>query len=73
MFFLAAAKARFGDLMRGVNLRGASFNEQLAERYLLVEVGSAGNTLDEATYAGALLGKALAETIRQLAAESGEN
>ena len=56
----AAAKARYGDLMRGVNLRGASFNEQLAERYLLVEVGSAGNTLDEAKAGARRFAEALA-------------
>lgn len=59
----AAAKARFGDLMRGVNLRGASFNEQLAERYLLVEVGSAGNTLDEAKAGARRFAEALAEVM----------
>ena len=34
---------------------------------LLIEVGSQGNTLDEAQYAGELVGQALSETIRQLA------
>ena len=61
----AAAKARFGDLMRGVNLRGASFNEQLAERYLLVEVGSAGNTLDEAKAGARRFAEALAAAMGQ--------
>lgn len=39
-------------MMRNINLRSASFNEQLASRYLLVEVGSAGNTLESAKEAG---------------------
>ena len=47
----SAAWEKYPDLMRNVNLRGASFNEQLAERYLLVEIGSAGNTLAEAKLA----------------------
>ncbi len=34
--------------VRHMNLRSASFNQQLAKRYLLLEVGSCGNTLDEA-------------------------
>lgn len=34
--------------VRHMNLRSASFNQQLAKRYLLLEIGSCGNTLDEA-------------------------
>lgn len=58
-----AARALYPDLMRGVNLRGPSFNEQLAERYLLVEVGSAGNTLDEAKEGARRFAEALAAVI----------
>jgi|GEM_PF-1027924 len=36
------------QLVRRMNLRKASFNQQLCERYLLLEVGTCGNTLDEA-------------------------
>lgn len=35
-------------LVRHMNLRGASFNQQLCEHYLLLEVGTCGNTLAEA-------------------------
>lgn len=35
-------------LVRHMNLRGASFNQQLCEHYLLLEVGTCGNTLTEA-------------------------
>jgi len=42
---LFGAKENF---VRPINLRGASFNEQLSERYLLLEVGTCGNTLEEA-------------------------
>lgn len=59
----AAAGAKYPDLMRGVNLRGASFNEQLAERYLLVEVGSAGNTLAEAKAGARKFAEVLAKVI----------
>ena len=59
----AAAGERYPDLMRGVNLRGASFNEQLAERYLLVEVGSAGNTLAEAKAGARRFAKVLSEVL----------
>ncbi len=36
------------ELIRHMNLRSASFNQQLADRYLLLEVGTCGNTLAEA-------------------------
>jgi len=36
------------ELMRPINLRSASFNQQLCEGYLLLEVGSCANTLAEA-------------------------
>ena len=48
----SAAQTKYPGMMRNINLRSASFNEQLAERYLLVEVGSAGNTLESAKEAG---------------------
>lgn len=47
-----AAHTKYPGMMRNINLRSASFNEQLASRYLLVEVGSAGNTLESAKEAG---------------------
>ena len=58
-----AADEAYPGMMRNVNLRGASFNEQLAERFLLVEVGSAGNTLAEAKEAGRRFGEVLAGVI----------
>ena len=36
------------NLVRHMNLRGASFNQQLCRNYILLEVGSCGNTLAEA-------------------------
>lgn len=51
-------------LMRPINLRGASFNEQLAPGSLLIEVGSAGNTLSEAKYAAERLTYSLVGMIR---------
>ena len=59
----AAAGERYPGLMRNVNLRGASFNEQLAERYLLVEVGSAGNCLAEAKLAAERFAEVFAAVI----------
>ena len=51
------------DLMRPLNLMASRYNQQLSTGYLLVEVGSEGNTLEEAVYSGELLGKTLAELL----------
>lgn len=53
----SAAEEKYPGFMRNINLRGASFNQQLAERFLLVEVGSAGNTPGEALEAGYRFGE----------------
>lgn len=59
-----AAKEEYPDLMRSINLRGASFNQQLAGRYLLVEVGSAGNTVEEAILAGERFARVFGEVTK---------
>ena len=45
-------------LARPLNIRGASFNEQFRTGSLLVEIGSSGNTLEEAGLAGRLFARA---------------
>ena len=52
-------------LARPINLRGASFNEQFRAGSMLVEVGSSGNTLDEAKLAARLFARALADTMER--------
>ena len=42
------------------------YNQDLTPGSLLIEVGSQGNTLEEAVYAGSLIGNTLAETIRRI-------
>jgi len=54
---------KYPDLMRSINLRGPSFNEQLADRFLLVEIGSAGNTLSSSIEAGKRFAEAFAKTV----------
>ena len=54
---------RFPGIMRSIDLRGASFNQQYGAGFLLVEIGSCGNTLDEAKNAARLLGGGVAEMI----------
>ena len=53
------------NLARPINLRGASFNEQFRSGSMLVEVGSSGNTLDQAKLAGRLFARALASTMEK--------
>lgn len=48
---------------RAVSLRNSSYNQELAPHSLLLEVGSAGNTVSEAIDAGIRIGTALAELI----------
>lgn len=53
-------------LARPITLRSASFNQQLSCGFLLVEVGSHGNTLQEALSAGRLFAQAAGETLLKL-------
>ena len=50
-------------LMRSINLRCESFNEQYSKGSLLVEVGTAGNCLSEATRSARLFADAVSEVI----------
>ena len=53
----------YPGLMRPINLRRQRFNEHLRTGGLLLEVGSSGNTLQEALTAVRLFGNALADRI----------
>lgn len=49
----------YPGLMRPVNLRSSRFNQQLSTGSIIVEVGSDGNTLDEALAAARIFGSEL--------------
>ena len=51
------------SMMRDINLRSASFNEQYTKGSLLIEVGSAGSSLSEAKESGIRLARQLAREI----------
>lgn len=53
----------FPTLMRPISVVYANYNQGLAPGSLLVEVGTAGNSLDEAIYAGRLFAEGFAETV----------
>lgn len=55
---------RYDGLMRPLSTVGSRYNQHLHAGYLLVEVGSEGNTVAEAVYSAQLLGKTLAELLK---------
>ena len=59
-----ALSDRCPTLMRDVNLRSASFNQQYTKGSLLIEAGAAGCTVDEALASVDLLADALIDEIR---------
>ncbi|MBP3377377.1 MAG: stage II sporulation protein P, partial [Clostridia bacterium] len=52
------------SLVRYMNLRNASFNQQLCNRYLLLEIGTCGNTLEEALSSAEFAANAFARLVR---------
>lgn len=65
--FALALQSRLCDtypgLMRQINLRGAAFNQQYCDGYLLLEIGSSGNTLQEAKASARLFAAVYADVI----------
>lgn len=51
------------EMVRHMNLRRASFNQQICERYLLLEMGTCGNTLDEAKESARISAEVFADMI----------
>lgn len=56
--------ADYGELMRPLSLTGARYNQFLAPGALLIEMGSEGNTLEEALYSGHLLGQSIVKLLK---------
>ena len=56
----SVCEEKFPGLMRPVYFCQRKYNMDLSPNNLLIEVGSCANTLEEATYAGRLLGNSLA-------------
>lgn len=57
----ARLEKSFPGLCRPISFRGERFNQDLSEGALLIEVGAAGNTLEEALVAVEALAKGIAE------------
>lgn len=62
----------YPTLMRPISVRNSRYNQHVSPGALLVEMGAAGNSLDEALLSARLLGKTLAETFLGPAQEAGE-
>lgn len=62
-------EAAYPGLTRPILFDYRKYNQDLTTGSLLVEVGTQGNTMEEARYAGTLFGKSLAETILSLIRE----
>lgn len=55
---------RFPTLMRPISVRNSRYNQHVSPGALLVEMGAAGNSLDEALLSARLLGQAIARTFQ---------
>ena len=53
----------YPSLCRSINLRNVPFNQQLSSGYLLLEVGTSANTLDEALRSARAFGENLARVV----------
>ncbi len=55
------ANELYPNLMRPINLRSERFNQQLSKGSIIIEIGSNGNTLNEAIYSAKLMGNVIAK------------
>jgi len=58
-----ALAEKYPTLMRPITVRNSRYNQHLTPGCLLVEMGAAGNSLEEALLSARLLGEALAEVL----------
>lgn len=56
----------YPTLMRPITVRNSRYNQHTTPGSLLIEVGAAGNSLDEALLSARILGKALGEVVRTI-------
>lgn len=57
---------KYGNLCRPVYLKGNTYNQELSKYSLLIEVGSSGNSLEEALRSASAAAEVLTELIRQI-------
>lgn len=59
------AKSMYPDLMRPINLREQRFNQQLSMGSIIIEIGTNGNTLEEAKRGAACIGDVLVKVLSE--------
>jgi len=59
-----ALNAEYGNLCRPVYIKKSTYNQQYAPASLLLEIGSSGNTLEEAKNAAALVAEKIVEMLK---------
>ena len=59
-------ESNYAGLTRPILFDYRKYNQDLTKGSLLIEVGSHGNTLEQARYAGELIGKSLADVLGSL-------
>ena len=59
-------ESMFPGITRPLNFSKVKYNEHLTPGSLLIEIGSDGNTLEEAVYTGSMLGEAISELLNNL-------
>ncbi|MGN0579150.1 MAG: stage II sporulation protein P, partial [Ruminiclostridium sp.] len=62
-------ESSYPTLTRPVLFQYCQYNQQVSTGALLIEVGSHGNSIDQAVYSGELIGKSLARLLKQNAVE----
>jgi len=61
----AKAEEMYPTLMRPIDLRKERFNEQLTTGSIIIEVGSNGNTMEEAIRGGEMIAEIIAEVLKE--------
>ena len=56
--------SRYPGIMRPINIRESRFNQHVCPGSMLIEVGTSGNTLDEALYSIELFGNVLTDMLK---------
>ena len=64
MLFRSHLSGSCPTLMRPITVRNSRYNQHTTTGSLLVEMGAAGNSLDEALLSARLLGQAMAEVLQ---------
>ena len=65
----SALHTQYEGIVRPLYLVDSRYNQHLTKGSLLIEVGTDGNTVEEASYSGQILGKTLAQVLNSLKEE----